>query len=371
MRLIDVIYAHLMEYIDTEKLHGQFRCFRRDMGSFRMQYIDMHCDTLSQAFMKKRESIFRLPDDFMVDLERMQAGGCLAQFFAIFMQPELTGAEPKRGISEDMIPKEDILEDMEYIKALLRIFHRSMEEPPERIAPARSVAELEANEAAGKMSGILSIEDGRAVDGRMEHLEWMHAEGIRMIALTWNHENCFGFPNSVDRDVMSRGLKSFGKEAVLRMNELGMVVDVSHLSDGGFMDVAELSRKPFIASHSNCRALSPHRRNLSDEMIRILAGKGGIMGLNFYGPFLNADGEAKESTISRMLAHLKHVVKVGGIETAAIGTDFDGMSGSFEIGDCSKMQLLFDAMTKAGFTIEEIEKIAYKNVKRVMRDIMG
>ena len=156
----------------------------------------------------------------------------------------------------------------------------------------------------------------------------------------------------------------------MRMNELGVAVDVSHLSDGGFWDVVKLSKRPFVASHSNCRALSPHSRNMTDEMICALAEKGGVMGLNFAGPFLNADGKGRESTLERMILHLKHMIKVGGIEIAAIGTDFDGTDGIFDIPDCSKMQLLFETMEKHGFTGEQIEKIAYKNVKRVMRDMI-
>ena len=325
-----------------------------------MQYIDMHCDTLFRAYMEKKETVCQVPE-FMLDIERMRKGGCLAQYFAIFMMPE-----SMRGELDGTIP-----EDQEYIKNLLNIFCKSVQENSEYIAAARTMEELEENAAAGKMSGILSLEDGRAVDRRMDRLEWMYEQGIRMITLTWNEENCFGFPNSTDEEVMQKGLKPFGKEAIIRMNELGIAVDVSHLNDGGFRDVVKLSKKPFIASHSNCRALAPHRRNLTDEMIRVLAEKGGVMGLNFAGQFLNGDAESRTSTIPRMIAHLKHMVNVGGIETAAIGSDFDGTFGMFDIPDCSKMPLLFEAMEKNGFTGEQVEKIAYKNVKRVMRYIIG
>ncbi len=325
-----------------------------------MKYVDMHCDTLMRTYTEEKESVYRIPE-FMLDIERMKTGDCLAQFFAIFMLPESMREELGRPFPEDM----------EYVKALIGIFNRSMKEHSDVIAPARCLGDLEANERAGKMSGILSLEDGRAVEGSMKKLEWMYEEGIRMIALTWNYENCFGFPNSLDTQIMNKGLKKFGKEAVLRMNELGMAVDASHLNDGGFWDVAKISKKPFIASHSNCRALAPHRRNMTDEMIRTLGQKGGVMGLNFAGPFLNENASGRESTIPRMIAHLKHMVNVGGIEVAAVGTDFDGTFGDFDIPDCSKMQLLFNAMAKNGFTTEQIEKIAYKNVKRAMKDIIG
>ena len=325
-----------------------------------MQYIDMHCDTLMMAYVEKKETISREPK-FMLDIERMKQGECMAQYFAIFMLPEDMRDQLKMPFPEDM----------EYVKALINIYRKSMEESGQIIASARNMADVAKNASAGKMSGILSLEDGRAVAGDMKRLEWMYNEGIRMIALTWNFENCFGFPNSLDADIMNKGLKPFGKEAILRMNELGMAVDVSHLNDGGFWDVANISKKPFIASHSNCRALAPHRRNMTDDMIRALAQKGGVMGLNYAGPFLNADAKGRESTIPRMIAHLKHMVNVGGIECAAIGTDFDGTFGDFDIPECSKMPLLFDAMAKNGFTTDEIEKIAYKNVTRAMKDIIG
>lgn len=325
-----------------------------------MQYIDMHCDTLMRAYIEKKDTIYQIPE-FMLDIDRMKKGNCLAQYFAIFMQQESTW-EKAQGVFPD---------DLEYIKALLDIFYKSMEDHSKMIAPAGTVRQLEENEAAGKMSGILALEDGRVVECRMERLEWLYEQGIRMITLTWNYENCFGFPNSGDRAVMQKGLKDFGREAVVRMNELGLAIDVSHLSDGGFLDVVKLSKRPFVASHSNCRALSPHSRNMTDEMIRALAERGGVMGLNFAGPFLNADAVGRESILARMILHLKHMVKVGGIEVPAIGTDFDGTDGIFDIPDCSKMPLLFETMEKHGFTGEQIEKIAYKNVKRVMGDIMA
>ena len=322
--------------------------------------MDMHCDTLMRAYIEKKETVFRIPE-FMLDIERMKMGGCFTQFFALFMLPE--------SMKEEL--KEPFPEDAEYIRSLLSIFRKTMEEHADIILPARSILEVEENERNGKMSGILSLEDGRPVDGKMDKLEWLYREGIRMIALTWNYENCFGYPNSLDKEIMSKGLKDFGKEAVLRMNDLGMAVDVSHLSDGGFWDVIKISEKPIIASHSNCRALSPHRRNMTDEMIRALGENGGVMGLNFTGPFLTPTGTDRESKITDMILHLKHMVNVGGIEIAAVGTDFDGTFGEFDIPDCSKMQRLFDAMEQNGFTSSQIEKIAYKNVKRAFRDIMG
>lgn len=321
-------------------------------------YTDMHCDTLMRAYVSRKETVYDLPE-LMLDVKRLKEGGALAQFFAIFMLPEsmrvdLGAAFPK---------------DMDYIKALLRIHKKTMEENSSVIAAAISFDEYIQNTKSGKISGILSLEDGRAVDSKAENLRWMYEEGIRMIALTWNYENCFGFPNSKDTQIMQQGLKPFGKDAVEVMNDLGMIIDVSHLNDGGFWDVVKLTKKPFVASHSNCRTIAPHQRNLTDEMIRALADKGGVMGLNFCGPFLNEDAAGRESRIPQMLKHLKHMINVGGSDTPAIGTDFDGTYGEFDIPECSRMQLLFEAMEKDGFTYEQIEKIAHKNVERVLKEI--
>ena len=321
-------------------------------------YIDMHCDTLMRAYVSRKETVYELPQ-LMLDVKRLQEGGALAQFFAIFMLPE--------SMRKDLGPA--FPNDMDYIKACIQIHKKTTEGYGSVIGGAGSLTEYLENKKNGKISGILSLEDGRAVDANMENLKWMCAEGIRMIALTWNYENCFGYPNSKDIQIMQQGLKAFGKEAVEVMNDLGMIIDVSHLNDGGFWDVVKLTKKPFAASHSNCRAIAPHQRNLSDEMIRALADKGGVMGLNFCGPFLNEDAAGRESRIPQMIKHLKHMINVGGSDIAAIGTDFDGTYGEFDIPECSKMQLLFEGMEKVGFTYEQIEKVAYKNVERVIKDV--
>ena len=172
---------------------------------------------------------------------------------------------------------------------------------------------------------------------------------------------------------MSRGLTGFGKEAVRYMQELGILVDVSHLSDGGFWNVAEASRRsgvPFVASHSNCRALAPATRNLTDAMIRELAECGGVAGLNLEPTFLNVDETDRVSRIERICDHAMHLIDRGGIECVGLGTDFDGISGEFEISDCTKLPLLFDALRKRGLSEDAVEQIAYQNTARVIRDGM-
>ena len=134
--------------------------------------------------------------------------------------------------------------------------------------------------------------------------------------------------------------------------------------------MAELLKGPFLASHSNCRELAPHPRNLTDEMLRTIGEHGGVAGLNLYSRFLNKDAACEYSRVDDMAAHIRHMVKVGGIECAAIGTDFDGMEGRLEIGNPCQMELLFDRLAREGFVQEEIEKIAYKNARRFLQDVL-
>ena len=145
---------------------------------------------------------------------------------------------------------------------------------------------------------------------------------------------------------------------------------MSHLSDGGFYDVAKISKKPFVATHSDCRALAAHPRNLTDEMIRILAEKGGVSGINFAPAFLDDTPGNEESRVSDMVRHVKHFIEVGGEDCVGIGTDFDGIRGHLEVGEPGQLALLFDALENAGITPRQIDKIASGNVLRVMKEVM-
>ncbi len=324
-----------------------------------MKYIDMHCDTLMLAWMRKQSDIYDQPE-MMVDIKRLAQGGCKAQFFAIFLPSP--GMKKRMGL--------EAMNDDDYIAQLSDILRNTLDCHPEEAARATGLADILANERAGKVSAVLTMEDGRSVDGRMEKLERYYNMGVRVIGLTWNQENCFGAPNSPDASIMSKGLTAFGRDAVIRMNELGMGIDVSHLSDGGFWDVAKITKKPFFATHSNCRSLNPHPRSMTDEMIRALADKGGVMGVNFCPAFLVEDTENDRATCDMLTAQLRHMIKVGGEDCAAIGTDFDGMNGKLEISSAHQMPLLFTALERAGFTAAEIEKIAFRNVERVLADVL-
>lgn len=324
-----------------------------------MKYIDFHCDTLCIALSQNKEDLTAL-DKTMVNLEKLKIGGCMAQFFAIFMLPE-QGWEAFTAA----VPDDDT-----YIAALRQILHETAQRCPEYFALAHNARELEENERQGKLSAFLTLEDGRAVQGSLERLENFYTMGIRLISLTHNKANCLGFPNSPDFQQMQRGLTDFGKDAVRRMNELGMLVDVSHLSDGGFWDVVKVSKAPFIASHSNCRSIGPHPRNLTDAMIHALADHGGVAGLNFYPAFLDWDTQSQQSRAALIARQARYMADQGGIGCVALGTDFDGMEGNLEIDGPDKLYLLWDALKKEGFGEDDIERIAWKNAKRLLQDVL-
>lgn len=202
-----------------------------------------------------------------------------------------------------------------------------------------------------------------------------------MMTLTWNFPNELGWPNKREERApgemafvpdKEHGLTETGIFFLEEMERLGMIVDISHLNDRGIQDVFDHTTKPFVASHSNCRALAAHPRNLTDEMLRKLSDRGGVAGINFCSVFLRDEVSGREemSTIQDMIRHMKHMKQVGGIQVIGLGSDFDGIENPVEISDASKMQLLAQGMEKEGFTIGEIEAVFHGNVLRVYREIL-
>lgn len=200
-----------------------------------------------------------------------------------------------------------------------------------------------------------------------------------MITLTWNYPNGIGFPNMTSGEGFARlksindqdGLTEFGIAYVQEMERLGMIIDVSHLGDAGFYDVLKYTTKPFVASHSNARTICNVARNLTDDMIKALAKRGGVMGINFCGDFLkpSTTGHVR-SCVEDMVKHILYIKDLVGIDYVGLGTDFDGIDQNLEIQDASMMNLLAEALQKAGLSKAEIEKVFYGNVLRVYRQIL-
>ncbi len=322
-----------------------------------MKFIDMHCDTLMPYVKDEPYSLFK--NDKQVDFLKMQEGRALAQFFAVFFPPV-------EGYERMGIPA---MSDDEYFARLTNGLFSEIEKHKDIIALAKTYDDIITNEKNGLMNAVLTIEDARFIQGDMNKIKWAYDKGVRAFGLTWNFENCFGFPNS-DPESMNKGLTDFGIDAISVLNDLGIMIDVSHLSDGGFYDVIKHSKKPFIASHSNARSITNHTRNLTDDMLKALANKGGVTGLNLCPAFMAPSTDATHTSMQDILRHAKHIKNVAGIDTLAIGTDFDGIYGTQEIPTSKEIPLLYDALKKEGFTESEIEKVASKNVLRVMKEVL-
>lgn len=318
--------------------------------------IDLHCDTLFK--IQEDGGDFRqiLENSGCLDVSRLKQSGYWLQFFAAFIE-----AVP---FSEEAAMEEGYQKALE----MFDIFDRACTWQPEKLCKVTSrKGALEARDA-GRIGGILTVEEGGILNGKRERIDHLYDRGVRLITLLWNYENCLGFPNSPSASVMEKGLKAFGIETVEYMEEKGMLIDVSHMNDGGFWDVVRHTRKPFVASHSNCRELTAHPRNLTDEMLRTIGERGGIVGLNFCPLFLTDEGEY--GSIESMLAHIRHVINVAGTDAVAIGTDFDGFPESVEIAHAGEMNLLEQALNRDGYSPAQIEKIMWRNAWRVVSEIL-
>ena len=323
-------------------------------------YVDLHCDSLLRIFNNYDQENLYENKNLSVDFKGLKKGGALAQFFAVFLPDQETLNEINlSGIDDDL-----------YIKKLVKILKKEVKANNEIIEMAYNYQDILNNQKENKISALLTIEDGRSVNADLGKIKKYYEDGVRLITLLWNHENCFGYPNSSDQKLMNQGLKKFGIEAVKYMNQIGMIIDVSHLSDGGFYDVAEHSQKPFIASHSNVRNLAAHPRNLKDDMIKIIAEKGGVIGLNFAPQFLNENPSNLDSRIEEMVEHLNYIKNVGGKSVLALGSDLDGIHGNLEIDSSRKMPLLFKALKKNGWSDDLIEKFKAKNALRIIKDVL-
>ena len=326
-----------------------------------MNVWDLHCDNLSELRRAERAGAPKCfaRNDLHIDLEKLQKGGYLLQCFAAFVNL----ADPTAGAD----PLVTALEEID-------VFKRIMETYPEAIAPVYTAADIRKNAEAGKISGLLTVEEGGCCKGSLGVLLRMYELGVRMMTLTSNHENELAAPQANPGGPLAaqteRGLTAKGFEFLAEMERLHMIVDVSHLSDKGFWDIVEHGTRPFAASHSNCRALAPHCRNLTDEMIRVMAERGGLVGLNYCSGFLDDQPrpELCRSTTALMAKHAAHFKQVGGIEIIGLGSDFDGIGGKLEMDDCSKLPLLADALRKEGFTEDEVEAIFFRNAQRFFEE---
>lgn len=347
-----------------------------------MKIIDMHCDTISELADRGGEL---WENGGQLDLQRMQKSGYLLQNFALFVDigkcaPWAMGAATP----------------WERVCGLYEFYRRELEKNKDRIAPVLCYEDILKNKADGKLSALLTVEEGAVCGGSPERLRQLYDMGVRMLTITWNYPNELGWPatcrslgqktvpEKVQRAVRSdckeagtgmvdaaRGLTETGRDFVTEMERLGMIPDVSHLSDAGFDAVWESTKKPFVASHSNARAVCSSLRNLTDDRIRRLAERGGCMGLNYYDKFL-VDGGSEDPEVlwEALIRQARHITDVGGMEVLGLGSDFDGIPINPALPGAEAMPVLWERLKTAGFTESQLEGIFWKNVMRVYRETL-
>lgn len=313
---------------------------------FSSTVVDAHCDTLT-ALEKQGRRLGEKSGAGHLDLPRLLLGGVSLQFFAAFVGPGYRDNPLARALE------------------IFDVFHREMSDNHHLVEIVLSFGDIDRIISGKKVAALLTVEGGEALAGRLEVLRIFYRLGVRGITLTWNERNELG--DGVSEQRSGGGLTGFGTAVVREMNRLGMVVDVSHLSESGFRDVLKESGRPVIASHSNCRSLCDHPRNLDDHQIRALAAAGGVVGLCFYPHFV----DTVSPSLERWLDHAEYLASIAGVDCIGIGSDFDGMEEVIpELADASCLPLVTLGLLDRGFIGDEVKKILGGNFLRVLSQVL-
>jgi membrane dipeptidase len=359
--------------------------------------IDMHADT-TQRMVDERLDISRRLDDGQLDAVRMREGGLDAQFFSIWVEPQLYG-----GGGAGAIKRAD--EQIAAVRALA-------EKYPDMWELALGAEDVRRIVGQGKLAALMGLEGGYAIDERLEMVERYYKMGVRYMSPAWSVSTSWA-GSSGDEVGRTRGLDDFGRSVVREMNRLGMIVDVSHVSDPTFWDIINTSTKPVIATHSGCRAIANVPRNLTDEMIRALAKTGGVCSVLFYPEFLEPGWSEKKKqvdaqiapmvqkasdkepggvaqkkmardrvrlqeyarrlppvTIARLVDHIDHIVKLVGIDHVGIGSDFDGIQATpTDLATVADLPNLTTELLRRGYSESDVHKILGGNMLRVMEEV--
>lgn len=306
--------------------------------------IDLHCDTISKAH---RRELGLVNKELHLSLDKLPEHLRLCQAMAVFIPDEFRGRDAE-----------------EYFGAVLQHYNRQVRINKQKAVFVQDLEEIDDLLERYPLACILTVEGGAALAGKLENIKKLYGFGVRMMGLTWNGENELAGGCATDK-----GFSAFGRQAVREMETLGMVVDVSHLSDRGFEELRGFATRPFIASHSNARAVCNHRRNLTDAMFREIAKRGGIVGLNYYHSFIVEEGES--ATVDDLLRHVHHFLELGGEDVIALGSDYDGAYIPDYLNSVEKVEFLLEALEKSGISVETVDKIAYENAKRFFEDYVG
>ena len=307
--------------------------------------IDLHCDTIMQL-LDHPDSGDLYRNTWKIDIEKLQKAHSKVQDFALFIN--LGETNDPYGRYEEM---------RNLCTTQIHLYG-------EHIQHVLSYQDVESVYETGKIGALMSIEEGGVLGGDLDKLKQAYQDGVRLITLTWNYPNGLGEPHCGEQH---KKLTSKGVEFVEAMQDLGIIVDCSHLNDAGTEQLGDILDVPFVASHSNAREVTAHTRNLPDNLIKLIADKGGVIGLNFAQSFL---GTSPISRIEDIVNHGLYLINKGGEDVVALGTDFDGIKPDTEIKDTSEMYRLYDAFKEAGLSVEQCEKLFWKNADRLLKEIL-
>ncbi|MDF2988872.1 MAG: peptidase renal dipeptidase [Eubacterium sp.] len=311
-----------------------------------MLILDAHCDTIP-SLMKREEGLKK--NSCHIDIERLKAYDNYVQFFAAFISPD----HAKMGALNRAL-------------SIIDRLYREIEINKNDITLCRNYNDIIDACESGKIGAVLTIEGGEALEGSLSALRMLYELGVRGVTLTWNFRNQIA--DGVADGTSGGGLTPFGREVIAEMNRLGMLVDVSHISEKGFWDIINLAAAPIIASHSNAKKLCSHSRNLTDEQLLALKKNGGVTGLNLYPFFLNNEGKA---TMKDALAHIEHIVGLTGEDTLGLGSDFDGIECTPEgLEGVQCYSALLNEMLKLNYSDVLVRKIAGENFLRVIKAVL-
>jgi len=311
-----------------------------------MVFFDAHCDTALKLFKDKSDL---MSSDNHIDINKLKKSGKFVQTFAIFVDP----AEYK---SVEMRNASDLFD------ALVSQF----DSYSGHIALCRNYDEILGALNSGRIAALISIENGGAFQGELSALRNFYRLGVRSVCLTWNYRN--EIADGIKETSTGGGLTEFGRQVVCEMNRLGMLIDVSHISEKGFRDVVELSEDPVIASHSNAKRICNHIRNLNDEQILAIKENGGVIGINFCPEFLNETGKASSEDI---IKHIEYISALAGPEHVGFGADFDGIEATpDDIRNAGEILRVIDKLLALNYRESDVEAIAGGNFLRVVKEVL-
>ena len=324
----------------------------------RVLTLDTHCDT--PMFFPQGVDFGSRDPHILVDLHKMSEGHQDATIMVCYLP------QPQQDETFSSKVDFDVNGPTEYADLIFDKIEAIVEQNKQYLAIARTPADLYANKQQGRKSIMLGIENGLALDGHLDRLQHFAQRGIVYMTLCHNGDN--DICDSARGNHTHNGISPFGKQVVREMNRLGILVDLSHAGEKSFYDALELSSQPIVCSHSSCRALCDHPRNLTDDQMRALAAKGGVMQITMYNGFLVKDGEA---TVLDALRHLAHAIEVMGIDHVGIGTDFDGDGGVRGMANSSELLNFTRLLLARGYSEQDIEKIWGGNFLRVMTQVQS